>query len=146
MHLGYRKPLAGPGKWVARHYIGDHHYENETLAIADDFSDADGVAILSFAQAQTLARSRMVERAHNVALKIKPLTVKCVFEAYTVYFESKRSRSGREARYAADAFILPALGAVEINALRPEQVRGVACEIGQGARPYPNEEGRETAI
>src|SRR5260370_26285243 len=75
LHLGYRKPLSGPGKWVARHYVGSHHYENETLAIADDYSDADGVAVLSFHEAQAAARSRMVSRAHATAGKPEPLTV-----------------------------------------------------------------------
>jgi hypothetical protein len=31
--------------------------------IADDLSDADGVAVFSFSQAQALARERMVRRA-----------------------------------------------------------------------------------
>src|SRR5437868_6219522 len=75
LHLGYRKGSSGAGKWVARHYVGDEAYQVETIATADDYSDADGVAILSFAQAQTLARSRMVERAHKAAGKTKPLTV-----------------------------------------------------------------------
>ena len=34
LHLGYRKPLAGSGKWVARHYIGNQSYEVESLAIS----------------------------------------------------------------------------------------------------------------
>src|ERR1700688_3555004 len=75
LHLGYRRPATGAGKWLARHYIGDQKYEVETIGVADDFSDPDGVAILSFHQAQTLARSRMVARAHTAAGKTKPLTV-----------------------------------------------------------------------
>jgi hypothetical protein len=48
LHLGYRKPLSGPGKWIARHYVGDQAYEVEVIATADDYSDADGVAVLSY--------------------------------------------------------------------------------------------------
>ena len=55
LHLGYRKPVSGAGKWVLRHYVGDEAYHVETITTADDFSDADGVAILDFRQAQTLA-------------------------------------------------------------------------------------------
>jgi integrase len=124
LHIGYRRPTTGGGKWLARHYIGGQAYEVETIATADDFSDPDGVAILSFAQAQTLARSRMVDRAHTAAGKTKPLIVNDAIEAYIIYLESKRSKSGREARYAADAFISPALGTMEINSLTPEQIRG----------------------
>jgi integrase len=123
LHLGYRKPLSGAGKWLARHYVGDQAYEVETIAVADDFSDADGVAILSFPQAQILARTRMVARTHRAAGRTKALTVKDAIESYITYLEAKRSRSGREARYAADAFILPSLGSVEINDLTPEQSR-----------------------
>ncbi len=143
LHLGYRKPLSGPGKWVARHYIGDHNYENETLAIADDFSDADGVAVLNFHQAQTLARSRMVARAHKAAGKTKPLTVADAIESYLTYLESKRSRSGREARYAADAFILPVLGAVEINALTPEQVRAWHSKLAKAPARVRTKKGQK---
>src|ERR1017187_6531121 len=69
LHLGYRKTRGAGGKWVARHYIGAQNYQVETIATADDFSDADGVAILSFAQAQKAARKRMVVRVHSAAGK-----------------------------------------------------------------------------
>ncbi|HEY4408040.1 MAG TPA: site-specific integrase, partial [Xanthobacteraceae bacterium] len=46
LHLGYRKPISGSGKWVVRHYVGGQAYEVETIAPADDNADADGVAIL----------------------------------------------------------------------------------------------------
>jgi hypothetical protein len=54
--LGYRKPLSGAGKWVLRlHVGGKNDYTTETFATADDVSDADGVAVLSFWQAQDTA-------------------------------------------------------------------------------------------
>ncbi|WLB84909.1 MULTISPECIES: tyrosine-type recombinase/integrase [Bradyrhizobium] len=143
MHLGYRKPLSGAGRWLARHYIGHQAYEVETIATADDFSDPDGVAILSFGQAQTLARSRMVARAHTAVGKTKPLTVKDAIDNYTTYLESKRSRSGREARYAADAFILPVLGAVEINALTPEQVRSWLSKLAKAPARIRTKKGEQ---
>jgi integrase len=122
LHIGYRRPLSGPGKWVARHYIGDERYEIEVIAVADDFSDADGVAILNFHQAQSLARSRMVSRAHAAAGKTKPLTVADAIESYIEFLETNR-KSGREGRYAANAFILPALGKVEVAALTTDQIQ-----------------------
>lgn len=122
LHLGYRKPVSGPGKWVARHYIGDQSYEVETLATADDFSDADGVAILSFHQAQVLARSRMVGRAHAAAGKTGPLTVKDSIESYIEFLAGNR-KSAPLARYVADAFILPEFGDREVGALTTDQLR-----------------------
>src|SRR5262249_7686149 len=32
LHLGYRRPQAGAGKWLARHYVGNQAYELEILA------------------------------------------------------------------------------------------------------------------
>jgi hypothetical protein len=57
----------------------------------------------------------MVDRAHSAAGKTKPVTVSDAIESYIDFLETNR-KSGREARYAANAFILPA-GKVEIGAL-----------------------------
>src|SRR5262249_31924733 len=63
LHLGYRKLPSGPGTWVARRYSGEGRYTVENLRtpegeiiLADDYEDADGTRILSFAQAQQRAR------------------------------------------------------------------------------------------
>src|SRR4051794_25201511 len=60
LHVGYRKLKGKPGTWWARHYVGSGAYQIECLGPADDFSDADGTAILDFWQAQSKARERMV--------------------------------------------------------------------------------------
>src|SRR5262249_6142063 len=73
LHLGYRKLASGPGTWCARHYVGQQSYEVERIGIADDASDADGVRILSYRQAQNLARERATARAHHAAGKTGPL-------------------------------------------------------------------------
>lgn len=121
LHLGYRKSASGAGKWVARHYLGRGAYEVETIAVADDFSDADGVAILSFRQAQELARERMVKRAHAAAGKTGPLTVRDVVADYLEWLEGAR-KSAMDARKRAEAFILPDLGAIEVGALTAERL------------------------
>ena len=62
LHLGYRKLASGAGTWVKRLRL-DGRYVTENLRgrdgqiiVADDFADADGVAVLNFWQAQDLAR------------------------------------------------------------------------------------------
>ena len=122
LHLGYRKPLAGAGKWLARHYTGNQAYELETLAIADDFSDADGIAVLNYRQAQAKARERMVARVHHAAGKHGPLTVRDAMSAYLEFLDSHR-KSGYGARRRAEAFIIPALGDIEVAALTTEIIR-----------------------
>jgi integrase len=122
LHLGYRKPLAGAGKWLARHYVGEQAYELETIGIADDYSDADGVAVLSYRQALAKARERMVARAHHAAGKHGPLTVHDAIEAYLEFLDAHR-KSGYDTRRRAEAFILPTLGNIEVQALTTEQLR-----------------------
>lgn len=122
LHLGYRKSLAGSGKWVARHYVGAQSYEVETIGTADDFSDPDGVAVIDYRQAQTKARERMVVRAHATAGKTGPLTVRAAMEEYLDFLDSNR-KSGGTARYSVHAFILPTLGNVEAGALTTAQLR-----------------------
>lgn len=55
VHLGYRrrKPHGkdANGTWVARRYAGDGAYQTEGFAEADDYSDADGVSVLTYEQA-----------------------------------------------------------------------------------------------
>jgi integrase len=121
LHLGYRKLKTAAGKWVVRHYVGEQRYEVKTIGSADDFSDADGEKILSFSQAQALARGLMVQRAHQAVGKTGPVTVKLAIEAYLSFLETNR-KSAQFSRYAADAFILPELGAAEVDALTKEQI------------------------
>jgi integrase len=128
LHLGYRKARgrrgkpAGAGKWVARHYIGTQAYTVETIGAADDYSDADGVAILDYWQAQEKARERMVRRAHAANGVTGPLTVKDAIEQYIEWLESK-SKSAYDARRRAEAFIYPKLGDVEAASLTTDMLR-----------------------
>src|SRR5262245_37018580 len=75
LHIGYRKPRSGPGKWVVRYYAGGQKYVVETIAVADDLSDANGVDVLSFAQAQAKARAKRDERSRTAAGITGPFTV-----------------------------------------------------------------------
>ncbi|MBR1086467.1 site-specific integrase [Bradyrhizobium manausense] len=123
VHLGYRRLKTGAGNWVVRSYVGDQKYEVETIGPADDLSDADGVKILSFSQAQARARELMVDRAHKAAGKSGPLTVKAAVDVYIEFLEAKR-KSAKFSRYAADAFILPELGEIEVKDLTKDQIEG----------------------
>jgi len=129
LHLGYRKPRgrrgkpAGAGKWVARHYVGGQAYTVEMIGVADDFSDADGFAVLDYRQAQAKARERMVRRVHAAnGVTTGPLTVKAAVEAYLEFLESNR-KSAHDSRLRAAAFIYPALGDVEVATLTTDILR-----------------------
>jgi integrase len=124
LHLGYRKGKAG-GKWVMRSYLGDGTYRVETIATADDSADADGVAVLSYAQAQGDIRKRHVEhsrRAKGLPLKDGPYTVRACIEEYVAFLEGNR-KSAQDARWRAEALILPVLGEIACADLSAEKLR-----------------------
>ena len=83
LHLDYRRLRGKARTWNVRHYLGDQRYEIKQIGIADDPSDADGVAILDMWQAQTAAREQMVKRAHAAGGKtIGPFTVADAYREY----------------------------------------------------------------
>lgn len=130
LHLGYRKGKSG-GRWAVRWYVGDQDYKTATVANADDVTDADGVAILNFAQAQGVARemrARAARIAAGMPIDVGPYTViQCVAE-YLAWMEQNR-KSAKDARYRADALIIPKLGAIECEKLRAGELRGWLQEV-----------------
>jgi hypothetical protein len=44
IHLSYRKK-ARTGQWVVRWYLGGKKYRKETIGVADDLLDADGLTV-----------------------------------------------------------------------------------------------------
>jgi len=112
LHLGYRRGKAA-GKWVMRRHVGGKKvYEVETIGTADDTIDADGAAVLSFAQAQAMARQRFVggrRVAAGLPAEAGPYTVAACLTEYLAWLEQNR-KSARAIRWTAEASILPALG------------------------------------
>src|SRR5689334_12993514 len=107
LHLGYRRHADAAGPWIVRQYVGDQRYEEAALGIADDLSDADGSAILSYWQALDKARARMKDVALNNA-GAGSYTVADALEDHLKYLEHEK-KSAVEARYRAEAHIKPAL-------------------------------------
>jgi integrase len=128
LHLGYRKNASGPGAWIVRRYTGNGNYTAEnlrtadgTLIVADDFSEADGHVILTFAQAQERAKAhRPVDRQSK-----GPYTVANALEDYLEFLEDDgRSRHLiQDVRSRAAIHILPALGPMKVAALTTKRLR-----------------------
>ena len=131
LHLGYRRLKGGSGSWTARHYVGNQQYETEVLGIADDLSDADGVAVLDFWQAQAKARERMVQRAHTAAGRTGPITVADAMDAYLEFLEGNR-RSAHTARSHDRLFIRPELGHLEIDSLTTDKLQRWLTKTANG--------------
>jgi integrase len=126
LHLGYRKGKTS-GKWVVRIYLDGGKYVVETIGTADDKGDPDGVAVLSFSQAQKVAREKHAHRALADKSAAEPTleppyTVRAAIEDY-IEFLKKERRTGADARWRADALILPQLGDIECNALKRDEIR-----------------------
>ncbi len=137
VHLGYRRlgkskdgtPLAGP--WIVRHYVGNERYLEEGIGVADDLSDADGITILNFDQAVVLTRGRMTVRAENaIGKNNRPWTVQDAMDDYLTYLEHEK-KSARDARYKAEAFILPTFGQREIASLTVDNLRKWLSELAK---------------
>jgi NADH dehydrogenase/NADH:ubiquinone oxidoreductase subunit G len=139
--LGYRKLRGRAGTWVGRHYVGNQAYETESIGTADDLSDADGVAILDYWQAQQKARER-IARAHAAAGKTGPLTVGDAVAEYLDYLDQNK-KTGKDARYRAEAFILPTLGAQEVEALTTDKLRKWLASVAQMAARVRTSKGKE---
>ena len=122
--IGYRKPLSGPGKWVLRlHLSGKNDYVTETFATADDFSDADGVAVLSFWQAQEKARQQMVERAHSAAgVSPGPKTVGD-YPRQLPRVSQDEPQIGRRGPLHGQRYHQARVGHIKLNSLTTEQIR-----------------------
>jgi hypothetical protein len=108
-HLGYYRGKRG-GSWVARLYQ-EGRYRKTALGTADDMSDADGVAIVSFAQAQVAARNWFAKLARE-STGIEPAAAGPyhVRDALSDYLADYKRRGGKAlaaTQVAADAHILP---------------------------------------
>jgi hypothetical protein len=55
LRLGYYRGSAA-GTWIGRRYRGGNDYDTAALGSADDLTDADGLKVFDFWQAQSAAR------------------------------------------------------------------------------------------
>ena len=137
LHLGYRRLASGPGTWVVRRYVGAGRYTVKNLpigdgqlVIADDYADADGRGVLSFAQAQTRARAQGANGADH-----GPYTVDAAGDDYLAYLrnEGRDDAAIRDATWRIDAFIRPALGKFKVASLTPAQLRTWRADLAKAA-------------
>ena len=112
LHLGYRKLRGGAGRWVVRHYTGAQAYAVETIANADDLSDANGADVLSYDQAQAKARSMRDDRAKSGGKG--QFQVNAAMAEYIAFLDANRKTAG-DAEYRYDAYIREQLGDIEIR-------------------------------
>ena len=142
--LGYRKSSEG-GRWLAK-YVGEGVRRETTIGPSDDALEADGATILSFAQAQKVARTWFAEQARKaVGLPIHdgPYKVADAMRDYLDEMERKGKKSAKDHRMRAEALILPVLGQVEISKLTTKRIRDWLHAVAQTPARLRTRPGQE---
>jgi integrase len=116
LHLGYRRLAGAAGPWILRrrHSSG---YREEGLGTADDLSDADGGALLSYWQA--VERARASGKARLVAAA--GYTVQQAVEDHLMYLQNERRGGTGSDRARADQ-IIRTLGEIELGDLTTQRI------------------------
>ena len=125
-YLLYWRPLNGAaGSWRARFYDpGTKKMTRHPLGVADDFLAADGVGILTYAQATTKAEKWFKDQERKAILtaggEAPPEGPYLVADAMRDYLADLRRRGKNSAditETTINAHILPPLGAMDVAAL-----------------------------
>ena len=124
--LGYRKAAKGAGSWLTKRNVAmppdaEHRKPwrsrpERSLGIADDYRDADGSEVLSFAQAQRMA----LERAQHDALRSSGqlYTVADAVRDYTEFLRQHR-KTADDSEAKLRAYALPLLADRRVAELTP---------------------------
>ena len=124
LHLGYwRRHKGDPGSWAVRIYggvknvaKGKNPYRLEKLAGADDYQDADGEQVLSYAQAQALAHERAARPASRGRV-----TVDDAMAVYVAYLRAEK-KTGDEVEGVRARHISPTLGSSRVAELTTDEL------------------------
>jgi integrase len=122
--LGYRRRATG-GTWLARRRPEAGGYAEHKIGTSDDLQDADGVAVLDYAQAQRAARQwwraeRRREEGHDT--RTGPYTVADAIADYMKAFERRGGKRVQATRQQAELHSRPALGPLQVVRLTTRRV------------------------
>jgi integrase len=121
--VGYRRGKRG-GAWIARWRNDQGLQRYQALGMADDSVDADGVRVLTFAQAQEKARKWFADAAKAATGYVaeRPYTVADAIREYLDHYANRGGKRLDQTRRKAEVFILPKLGTVELSKLTTKQL------------------------
>ena len=122
---------------MGRKYLGDQNYKVWRLGISDDIEDADGVHILSFKQADDIARKGPL--GHGTA---GVRTIRDVMADYMEY-QKVKARSWETTQYIVDKRILPQLGDIALDKLRVSDLEDWKNNLAKGGKRREGESRRE---
>ena len=118
--LGYRRTKTA-GTWVLRVGNGRNDAWTKRIAVADDFDSSDGVTVLTFWEAQTLAKET-AGTAKPGRARAKPLTVARAADAYLASLTARNIRTAKDARSRLTRLFLPTFGERRIEDLTRREI------------------------
>jgi integrase len=122
LHLGYRRKRKNEaGTWTVRHYLGLDaggvgRYSTSTLGAADDYADADGQSILSYAEAQRVALAM-----NPAARRSGSITVGDVMADYVAWLYIHKTIA-RQVERRVQMYIQPIFGHVRVADLTTDDL------------------------
>lgn len=148
-YLAYRRPQSGAaGSWLARLNQENGKTIQTRLGTADDYARADGLGVLSFAQAQAKAEEWFEDQADEarllrdgVAKKRGPFTVADAMAAYFEDAEHRGVKGLERDKQRCAGWILPELGALEVGGITRPRIEAWMRKLAEAPkrkrRPSP---------
>ena len=132
--VGYRRGKKS-GSWIARHYDATMGRRFHKLGAADDMQDANGINVLSFAQAQDAARSWFTRLAQEDSGEVigGSYTVADAMKDYIDNSEAEKRKDLPRTRTTIDAHILPTLGKIQLKKLTHGKVKAWRDALAKAA-------------
>src|SRR5579872_2289824 len=121
--VGYRRGKRG-GTWTARYHDGGMKYTFHPIGAADDSGQADGTNIFSFEDAVLKAKQWQTRKTAEDSGEVKagPYTVADAISDYLQHLEKSKRKPQYRTKIVADAFIVPALGQIQLAKLTHTKV------------------------
>jgi integrase len=153
-YLIYQRPKSGAaGSWLARSYDKTTSQQVQVrIGTADDFNDADGINILTFAQAQEKAKETFKQKdaekqaaEHGEIVAIgAPYTVGDAIRDYLDDAQRRGMKTHYQTSIAARAHIIPSLGSVEIAKLTRVKIEAWLQNVAESPRRLRRKAGEGT--
>lgn len=144
--LGYRRSAGKGGTWIARRYEpkAAPRLAYKALGAADDYAPADGSGVLTFAQAQTVARAWLADLARAKAGGVdlsKPYSVNDALDDYLSHYLTEGGRAEMATRRALDTLIRPVVGNILLNELTHTDVKRFRDGLAESGRRFRVKKG-----
>jgi integrase len=118
--LGYRRNETA-GTWVLRVADGKGGSWTKRIGLADDFGESNGQSMLTFWEAQQLAKASAGGEKGEAPPRA-PLTVEIAARSYLASLEARNRRTAYDARLRLERLFLPRFGSSRIEDLTRRQL------------------------